>query len=72
MINYSEIKFVNPGVLIADIPKDVYSVLDVFFVYEDKVYSMLPGKLYKVQNNYYHTFVNAGPEPIVHITFEDL
>jgi len=43
-----------------------------FFVYEDKIYSMLPGKLYKVQNNCYHTFVNAGPNPRVHITFENL
>jgi len=48
------------------------SNLGCFFVYEDQVYNMLPGKLYKVQNNCYHTFVNAGPEPRVHITFENL
>lgn len=48
------------------------SNIGCFFVYEDQVHSMLPGKLYKVQNYCYHTFVNAGSDPRVHITFENL
>jgi len=40
------------------------------FVYEKESYTMPPGKLYSVHNGVYHTFVNAGREERLHITFE--
>ena len=43
------------------------------FVYEnERSYTMPPGKLYFVHNGIPHTFVNAGKEPRLHITFETL
>lgn len=49
MINYSEIKFTNPGVLIADIPKDVYSVLtDSIEKAISKKDTLAPLKLFKL------------------------
>lgn len=42
------------------------------FVYEDENYKMNTGKLYSVHNGIFHTFVNSGTEPRVHITFENL
>ena len=43
------------------------------FVYEDINYYMpANGNLYKVVNEDFHTFVNAGKLPRVHLTFENL
>ena len=43
------------------------------FVYEHKSFSMpSDGSLYVVNNEQYHTFINAGSEPRVHLTFENL
>lgn len=43
------------------------------FVYQDRVFSMpSDGSLYLVNNSKFHTFVNAGNNPRLHITFEIL
>ena len=44
-----------------------------WFVYEHRSFSMpADGSLYIVNNGRPHTFVNAGPSPRVHLTFEIL
>jgi hypothetical protein len=44
-----------------------------WFVYEHRCFSMpADGSLYVVNNGRPHTFVNAGPAPRVHLTFEIL
>ena len=42
------------------------------FVYENESYKMEVGKIYRVHNGVFHTFVNAGPKPRLHMTFENL
>ena len=43
------------------------------FVYNDRVFSMpSDGSLYLVNNSKFHTFVNAGKNPRLHMTFEIL
>jgi hypothetical protein len=43
------------------------------FVYETRAFSMpADGSIYVVNNGVPHTFVNAGPEPRLHLTFENL
>lgn len=43
------------------------------FVYETRTFSMpADGSAYVVNNGVYHTFVNAGPKPRLHLTFENL
>ena len=43
------------------------------FVYERMVFSMpADGSIYVVNNEPLHTFINAGSEPRVHLTFENL
>lgn len=43
------------------------------FVYEHKSFSMpSDGSVYIVNNESFHTFINAGPTPRVHLTFENL
>lgn len=42
-----------------------------WFVYEGRSFHMpADGSLYRVVNGKFHTFVNAGSDPRVHITFE--
>ena len=44
-----------------------------WFVYEHRCFSMpADGSLYVVNNGRPHTFVNAGPSPRIHLTFEIL
>jgi hypothetical protein len=44
-----------------------------WFVYQNKsVYMPVDGSLYTVNNSRPHTFVNAGMEPRLHVTFETL
>lgn len=44
-----------------------------WFVYANKSFSMpSDGSLYTVNNGKHHTFVNAGSEPRLHLTFETL
>jgi hypothetical protein len=44
-----------------------------WFVYKNKSFSMpADGSLYTVNNGKHHTFVNAGAEPRLHMTFEIL
>jgi hypothetical protein len=41
------------------------------FVYEDRVFSMpADGSVYMVNNSIYHTFINAGITPRLHITMD--
>jgi hypothetical protein len=41
------------------------------FVYEDRVFSMpADGSVYMVNNGIYHTFINAGITPRLHITMD--
>ena len=43
------------------------------FIYEHKSFSMpADGSAYVVNNGIPHTFMNAGPEPRLHLTFENL
>lgn len=43
------------------------------FIYEHKAFSMpADGSAYVVNNGIAHTFMNAGPEPRLHLTFENL
>lgn len=44
-----------------------------WFVYENRSFSMpVDGSIYIVNNSRPHTFINAGTEPRVHLTFEIL
>jgi hypothetical protein len=44
-----------------------------WFVYENRNFHMkADGTVYKVNSKRYHTFVNAGPNPRIHLTFEIL
>ncbi len=43
------------------------------FVYENRAFAMpADGSVYVVNNGIPHTFVNAGPAPRLHLTFENL
>jgi hypothetical protein len=43
------------------------------FVYDSKAFSMpSDGSIYIVNNSIHHSFMNAGPEPRLHFTFENL
>lgn len=44
-----------------------------WFVYENRCFHMpADGSVYKVDNSRLHTFINAGSEPRLHLTFEIL
>lgn len=43
-----------------------------FFIYDTEFYKLNVGKLYKVENDTYHTFVNSGASVRLHLTFENL
>lgn len=43
------------------------------FVYDSKAFRMpSDGSIYIVNNSIFHSFMNAGPEPRLHLTFENL
>jgi hypothetical protein len=43
------------------------------FVYDTKAFFMpSDGSVYVVNNSIHHSFMNAGPEPRLHLTFENL
>lgn len=50
----------------------VFTNLGCWFVYAGKSFQILAdGSIYKVNNHHYHTFVNAGHKPRVHLLFEN-
>ena len=62
---------VDPGKLCLHIP--LVSNIGCRFVYDTRAFNMLAdGSVYVVNNERPHTFVNAGSEPRVHLTFENL
>lgn len=62
---------VDPGKLCLHIP--LVTNIGCRFVYDTRAFNMpADGSVYIVNNERPHTFVNAGNEPRVHLTFENL
>lgn len=62
---------VDPGKLCLHIP--LVTNLGCRFVYDTRAFNMpADGSVYVVNNERPHTFVNAGSEPRIHLTFENL
>jgi hypothetical protein len=62
---------VDPGKLCLHIP--LVTNIGCRFVYDTRAFYMsADGSVYVVNNERPHTFVNAGSEPRIHLTFENL
>jgi hypothetical protein len=62
---------VDPGKLCLHIP--LVTNIGCRFVYDTRAFNMpADGSVYVVNNERPHTFVNAGSEPRIHLTFENL
>lgn len=62
---------VDPGKLCLHIP--LVTNIGCRFVYDTRAFNMpADGSVYIVNNERPHTFINAGSEPRIHLTFENL